>query len=58
MTDTKPKADIKIDLDKDFKASADRLTELRAGRDLNDIPLADQYWIALSKHQAAFGISK
>ncbi len=47
-----------VDLSKDFVASAQRLIELRAGRDLGDIPLTDEYWKALRKHQAAHGGKK
>lgn len=45
----------KPDLDKDFKASADRVEELKAGRQLGDIGLKDDYWIALKKHRIAHG---
>jgi hypothetical protein len=44
-----------VDLDKDFEASAARIEELRAGRDLSDIPLHDHYWKAVNKHKAAHG---
>ena len=47
-----------VDLSKDFVASAQRLIELRANRDLGDIPLNDEYWKALRKHQAAHGGKK
>lgn len=43
----------KVDLDKDFDASAARLVELKAGRSVGDIPLQDDYWKALNKHRAA-----
>lgn len=51
-------ADTKVDLDKDFKASAQRLEELKAGRNFSEIPLTDEYWKALHKHQAAHGSAK
>lgn len=47
-----------IDLDADLKASTERLTELKAGRHVDDIPLSDDYWKALKKHRAAHGSSK
>ena len=43
-----------VDLNKDFKASANRLIELKAGRHVDDIPLSDEYWKALRKHNLAF----
>jgi len=43
----------KVDLDKDFDASAARLLELKANRDVGDIPRHDDYWKALNKHRAA-----
>jgi len=57
-TDNKPiKEDgfVPTNLDKDFKASANKLTELKAGRDVGDIPLNDEYWIALKKHNEVHG---
>lgn len=44
-----------INLDTDFVASAKRLEELKAGRDLGDLTLGDEYWKALKKHQKAHG---
>jgi hypothetical protein len=43
-----------INLDEDFNASAKRLEELKRGRHVDDIPLNDDYWKALKKHQLAF----
>lgn len=43
-----------IDLNIDFDASAARLEELKANRHVDDIPITDEYWKALKKHQAAF----
>lgn len=43
----------KIDLDKDFNASVNRLLELKKGRNESDIPLNDEYWKALNKHRQA-----
>jgi len=54
MTDTK-RTVVPVDLDKDLEASVKRITELKAGRNAGDIPLDDEYWKALKKHQAAFG---
>lgn len=42
-----------VDLNSDFNASAARLTELQAGRQLQDIPITDEYWKALRKHRTA-----
>lgn len=47
-----------INLDKDFEASTKRLNELKAGRDLGDIPLTDDYFKAVKKHQKAHGGKK
>lgn len=47
-----------VDLNKDLDASAKRLEELRAGRDLGNIPVSDEYWKALRKHRAAHGGKK
>ena len=44
-----------IDLDKDFEASSKRLEELKADRHVDDIPLNDDYWKALKKHQISHG---
>ena len=44
-----------VNLDTDFKASADRLKELQAGRPQSDISIHDEYWEALKKHRAAHG---
>jgi len=44
-----------IDLNKDLEASAARLLELKADRHVDDIPLSDDYWKALKKHQSAHG---
>lgn len=44
-------------LDTDFKASGLRLLELKAGRHNDDIPLTDEYWVALKKHNKAFGVN-
>jgi hypothetical protein len=43
-----------VDLNKDVNASAARLAELKGDRHVDDIPLTDDYWKALKKHQAAF----
>ena len=40
-----------VDLSKDMVASAQRITDLKAGRHVDDIPLHDEYWKALRKHQ-------
>lgn len=42
-----------VDLDSDLNASVARLEQLRAGRPHGSIPLNDDYWKALKKHQAA-----
>ena len=47
-----------INLDNDLEASAARLTELKAGRDVGNIPMHDEYWKALKKHRAAHGSNK
>lgn len=47
-----------INLDEDLNASSKRLEELRAGRDLSDIPTTDKYWKALNKHRIAHGGKK
>ena len=44
----------KVDLSVDRSASAERLEQLKAGRHVDDIPLHDEYWKALRKHQTAF----
>lgn len=44
-----------VDLSTDFNASWARVAELQKGRNLSDIPLKDEYWKAIKKHQAAFG---
>jgi hypothetical protein len=44
----------KVDLDTDLKASVERLTKLKDGRNETDIPLSDEYWKALKKHQQAY----
>lgn len=46
----------KIDLDKDFKASGLRLLELKKGRHVDDIPLNDEYWVALKNHNLHHGV--
>ncbi len=38
-------------LDHDVKKSGDRIKELKAGRSNGDIPLNDEYWLALAYHQ-------
>ena len=43
----------KVDLDKILKASGERIEKLRAGRHVDDIPLDDEYWIELNRHQLA-----
>ena len=47
-----------INLDNDLEASATRLTELKAGRNVDDIPMHDDYWKALKKHRVAHGPNK
>lgn len=44
----------KIDLSTDRNASATRLMQLKNDRHVDDIPLSDEYWKALRKHQTAF----
>lgn len=46
----------KVDLNKDINASGARLAELKNDRHVDDIPLNDEYWKALKKHQAAYGV--
>jgi len=53
MSPTKKIEEPKVDLDKDFEASAKRIEELRANRLEGDIPLTDEYWKALNKHRLA-----
>ena len=36
------------------KESWDRVVELKAGRHVDDIPLDDEYWAALKKHQLTY----
>lgn len=43
------------DVDKDFKQSSARLIELKANRHVDDIPIDDDYWLALKKHQVLHG---
>lgn len=43
-----------VDLNTDRIASATRLTQLKNNRHVDDIPLNDDYWKALRKHQVAF----
>jgi hypothetical protein len=38
-------------LDTDFDKSAKRLEELKRGRDVSNIPLNDEYWVALRNHR-------
>jgi len=52
MPDTKVTAH-KVNLDTDFESSAKRLEELKANRNVNEIPLDDEYWKALRKHRQA-----
>ena len=47
-----------VDLKTDFVASAKRLAELKANRHVDDIPINDEYWKALKKHQVAHGGKK
>jgi hypothetical protein len=42
-------------LDTNASASAKRLEELKKNRVDGDIPLNDEYWIALQKHRKAYG---
>jgi Fic family protein len=42
----------------DFQASAEKLEELRAGRDLSDIPLSDTYWVYQNTHMQAHNEQK
>jgi hypothetical protein len=42
------------DLDKDAKASGLKLKELKGDRHSDDIPLSDDYWIALKYHRRAY----
>lgn len=44
----------KLDLNKNPEASAARLEELRAGRNLGDIPMDDEYFVARNKHMTAY----
>ncbi len=44
----------KVNLDKDFKMSTDRLEQLRAGRETDKIPMNDEYWKAIKKHRNAY----
>lgn len=47
-----------LNLDGDMNLSSQRLEELRAGREIKEIPLNDEYWKALRKHRAAFNSLK
>ena len=47
-----------INLNEDFEASVKRLDELKANRHVDDIPISDEYWRALVKHQIAHNRSK
>lgn len=40
----------------DFNESAKKLIELKAGRHNDDIPLSDEYWVALQKHNLTYGM--
>jgi hypothetical protein len=55
MTDDEECTIEMVDLDKDFNASAARLIELKANRHVDDIPITDDYWKALKKHQTSHG---
>ena len=46
---------IKVDLDKNFDLSAKRVNFLKGNRHVDDIPITDEYWKSLKKHQAAHG---
>ena len=43
------------ELDENMKKSFERVEELRKGRTLGDIPLNDEYWVALKNHQKHHG---
>lgn len=47
-----------VDLDTDMDASGLRLANLKAGRNLEDIPLDDEYWDASRAHQKAYSRNK
>lgn len=47
--------EVDTNLDTNFELSGIRLLELQKGRDIGDIPLDDEYWIALANHRLHHG---